>query len=995
MKKQLLFLAGIIFSLSLFPQEYREMMNKSDANLYDIQKSFNDYWKDKDSTQKGNGYKVFKRLEYFAERRVYPSGNLSQLSLTAKNYSDFLKNNSGSNAKIASTTWTALGPFGALNFPAYPQYVAAGRLDFLRIDINNTNVMYTGSPTGGLWKTTDGGLTWSTATDNLPVTGFSDLAIDPSNSNILYLATGDGNTSYCNSIGVLKSTDGGATWNTTGLTYSVTQNRHILRLVINSSNPQIVIAATNNGIWRTTDGGATWNLSLNQNLKDMEYRPSDPNTVYASGYYGFWKSTDGGASFSQISSGIPTSGFNGMSIGVTPADADYVYAIVTSTNGGFGGFYRSTDAGTTFSAMNTSTYNILGYSPTTSGGQGSYNLCIDVHPALKNIVTVGGIYPWYTTNGGTSFTQLTSVSTPTFIHPDTHDITYSATGSEIFISNDGGLHKYSSNTITNMTGNMNIAEIYKIGLSSLTPDLWITGLQDNGSSIHSASTYSFTLGADGMDCFFDRTNNNNVFGSSQFGGFEVSSDGGMNWSGAGWFPGTAAWIAPWHQDPSVPTTIYAAKTDVWKSTNMGTTFNSLSPITAIGGYVTEFEVAPSNNQVLYVIKGGKLFRSGDGGVSWTDVSAGLPTSVAYPTYITINPTDENKVWITFSGYSAGNKIYKTINGGITWTNVSYNLPNIPANTSVYLPSSNDAIYVGMDVGVYYMDNTMSSWTLYNTGLPNVEISQLKISPAAPTKLRAATYGRGVYEVDILAAPLGSFSIAAIPYCAGQNIQFTDLSTLSPNGWAWNVNPSAGVVITSPSSQNPQISFPSPGNYSVTLIPSNVIGPGNPVTQTITVNAPPTVSVAAANQTICIGEYVVFSVSGASTYTWSNGGGNNTLAIYGPTTAATYTVYGQATNGCITAVPLSVAVDPCVGINELKAGENSILVYPNPNQGVFTVEVKNETEISLYSAIGSELLRKKVSAGKTELTISNLASGIYYLKSVSGNKSTVIKLVKEK
>lgn len=994
MKKQLLFLISALICSASFSQDWREMMQNPNANLHDIQKTVNEYYKDKDINEKGNGYKQFKRWEYFAEPRVYPSGDVNQLSLTAFNYQEFLKSNASNTAKIASTTWTAVGPFGKLNYPDYPQYVAAGRLDFLRIDPLNNLVMYTGSPTGGLWKTTDAGLSWTTTTDNLPVNGFSDLAIDPVNTNILYAATGDGNTTYCRSVGVFKSTDGGATWNTTGLTYTVSQGRHILRLLVNPVNPQIILAATNNGIWRSTDGAATWSQVLTQNLKDMEFKPGDPNTVYASGYSGFWLSTNGGINFTSISSGIPNSGINGMSIGVTPADPSYVYAIVTNTIGGFYGFYRSTNSGVTFSSMTTSTANILGYSLTNPNSLGSYALCIDVHPNFKDIVTVGGIYPYYTTNGGGTWTSLTAVSTPTFIHPDQHDIVYSPSGSEIFIANDGGIHKYSGGVINDITANMNIAEIYKIGLSSLTADKWITGLQDNGTSVHSTSTYSFIMGGDGMDCFIDRTNDLTVFASSQYGGFNKSLDGGFTWAGVGWFTGTAAWVAPWHQDPVTPTTIYAAKSNLWKSTNLAATYSSLAPVPGTS-YITEFDIAPSNNQFIYVIKGGLLFKTTDGGVSWINISAGLPTSSAFPTYITINPSDENNVWITFSGYSPGNKVFKTINGGTSWTNVSGNLPNIPANTSVYVPGSADGIYVGMDVGVYYLDNTMSSWMLYNNGLPNVEISQLKISPAAPTKLRAATYGRGVYEVDILAAPVGSFSVAAIPYCSGQNIQFTDLSTLSPNGWAWSVNPSAGVVITSPSSQNPQINFPSPGTYSVTLIASNTIGPGNPVTQTITVNAPPTVSVAAPSQTICTGEYVVFNVSGASTYTWSSGGGNNTIAIYNPTAPTNYTVFGQAANGCITAVPLYVGVDACVGINELNVSESGLLVYPNPNQGVFTVEVRNEAELILYSSLGSEVLRKKVSAGKSELNISTLSTGIYYLKSVSGNKSTVIKLVKEK
>jgi photosystem II stability/assembly factor-like uncharacterized protein len=996
MKKQLLFFAAIFIYSFSFSQDYRQMMTDPEANLFDVQKAFHSYWKDKDSTQKGNGYKVFKRWEHYVEPRVYPSGNLSQLSLTSKNYSDFLKNNSNSNSKITSTTWTARGCFGALNYPAYPQYVAAGRIDFLRVDPNNTSILYTGSPSGGLWKSTDGGLTWNTNTDLLSIIGCSDLAIDPSNSNILYLATGDGITGYSNSIGLLKSIDGGLTWNTTGLTYTVSQGRRILRILVNPSNSQVLIASTSLGIFRSTDGGATWNLSINISQSDLEFKPTDPNTVYAAGYYGFYMSTDGGITFNQISAGIPTSNIGGMAIAVTPADINYVYAVVTSTNGGFGGFYQSTTAGVSFVATNTSTYNILGYSPTTAGGQGSYNLCIDASPNFKNIVTVGGIYPWYTTDSGTSWTQLTSATTPNYIHPDTHDIVYDPLGTSIYIANDGGLHKYNSGNINNLCSNMNIGEIYKIGSSYLTPDLWITGLQDNGTSMHTSSTYSLALGADGMDCFFDRTTDQNVFGCIQYGGLQISNDGGATWysPGAG-LSTTPGWVAPWHQDPAVPTRIYHGRTEMFVSNNLGLNWTMLSLLPSTST-ILEFEIAPSNNQIIYVLKSnGALLRTTNAGSSWTNVTGTLPISVARGSHITIDPTDPNNVWITCSGYSPGNKVFVTTTGGAVWTNVSYNLPNIPANCSVYLPGSNDAVYIGMDVGVYYKDNSMTSWLLYNTGLPNVEISELDISPASPTKLRAATYGRGVYEVDILAPPVSNFSVAAIPFCSGQNIQFSDLSTFSPSTWNWNVSPSAGVTIISASFQNPQINFPAAGTYSVSLTASNASGPGTTVTQTITVNAPPTMSVAAATQTICTGEYVVFSVSGASTYTWSNGGGNNTLAIYSPTTASTYTVWGENSNGCIAAVPLSVAVDPCIGINELNNNGVDLSVYPNPNQGTFIVETKIEAEIVLYNSLGAEILNKKIKTGKTELNISSYSNGIYYLRSVIGNKTKVVKLVKDK
>ncbi len=999
MKKQLFFLVAVVIYSNAFSQKWEEMRNDPNANFYDIQNVFNEYWKDKPVSERTPAYNEFKRWEYFAEQRVFPSGDLSQLSLTAKNFKDFNDNTNSQQAKggsgnlIASTTWTAMGPFGNLTYTAFPTYGCAGRLDFLRIDPSNTLTIYGGGPTSGLWKSTDAGTSWSNLTQFLPVPGCSDLAIDPTNSNNLFLATGDGNSQFSNSVGVLKSTDGGATWVSTGLTYTISNNRHIYRLQINPLNPQILIAATNNGVFRTTNGGNTWAPVLMANVRDIEFKPFGPNTVYAAGQAGFYKSINGGANFNLISAGIFTTGISGMAICTTNNDSNYVYAVASNTAGALAGFFRSTNSGNTF-ALQTTTNNILGASPTSTNGPSPYALSIVANPVAKNTVIVGGTYTWYTTTGGSGpWTSMINTGSAPYLHVSQHDMTYYPAGTGIYVANDGGLLLYTGPT-TIKTSTMNIMQTLRMGLSSLTPNLWITGHQYNGSGIYNGSNYTFKVGNDGTDCFYDRTSDNNVFASFQNGNFYRSTN-----AGAGFSPittgltGQAGYVAPFKQDPVLPNTLYAGYTDMFTSVNQGTNWTPLAPITGTGTII-DFAISTSSNQVIYVLKPSGVFKTMNAGTTWTNVTGTIPIGASRPSAVTIDPTDANNAWVTLSGYNNGNKVYVTTNGGTSWTNVTGNLPNIPVNCIMYNVGTNDRIFIGMDAGVFYKDNSSGTWTLFNSALPNTPVYDLEVSPAAPTKIRAALWGRGVYEADLFLTPASNFSINAASQCAGDPILFLDKSTNSPTSWSWSVTPSGGVSINTATLQNPSITFPSAGTYTVSVMASNGGGPGTTYTQAVTVYSVPIITVANPTRTVCVGSSVSFLASGGSSYNWSNNGGTNPVAVFLPTVATTYTVWGGGPNNCFGTTTVSVVMDPCVGIQELGVQSSELGVYPNPNNGNFIIETPSETQIILYNTLGSVILTKKITSGKTAIDMSSFSNGVYYLKSLSGDKNTVVKIVKE-
>ncbi len=982
MKKIILFISFLFVSNSFFSQQWAERMHDANANFYQIQADFNTYWSTHDNTEKGKGYKAFKRWENFVERRVYPSGDMSLLSLTAKNYEEFINTyntqNGGnkfnsSNNMISSTTWTAIGPMGPISGNAGGQLLKSGRMGFITIDPNNSNNLWVGAPAGGLWKSTNGGTSWTTNTDNLSVLGCSDLAIDPTNTNIMYLATGDGDAGDTRSTGVLKSTDGGTTWNTTGLTNVVSNNFVIRRLIINPTNTQILMAGTSGGIYRTTNGGANWTQVTTNSTYDVEFKPGNSNVVYSAGTL-FRISTDGGATWATVSAGIPTTGVNRMAIAVTPANANYVYVLASSSaNSGFQGFYQSTNSGTSFNQIST-TLNLLGYASAgnDTGGQGWYDLCIAASPLDANEVVVGGVNVWRTTTAGASWVlygHWTGTGAP-FTHADQHDLEYDASGT-LFNTNDGTVYRRSGGTWLEISGTINISQIYKIGLSTLTPNKWITGHQDNGTSIWNGTTYNATLGGDGMDCFIDRTNDNIMYGEYYNGAMRKSTNGGISWGVCTTgMTGTAPWVTPWKQDPISATTLYAGYTNLFKSTNSAGSWTQLTAITG-AGTINEFAIAPSNNQVIYVLKNSGIFKTTDGGASWTTVTGSVPVGSASPQFISIDPTDPNNAWVVLSGYSAGNKVFVTTNGGTSWTNFSANLPNLPANCSVYQSNTNDRIYVGMDVGLYYRDNISPNWTLYNAGLPNMPLADLEISPADPTKLVAATYGRGVWVVDLIPAilpppPVSSFSVTSAPKCVGSAVPFTDLSTNTPNAWSWSVLPSAGVVITNANSQNPTITFPNPGNYTVTLLASNSGGPGTTVSQVISTTGNPNVIISNANQSVCFGNSVTFNATGASSYNWSNSGGTANAATYFPSNTTVYTLIGT-TSGCsatttamatVFALP-TINITPnnnsiCVGqvVTLNASGANTYVWQPGNLNGNLINDTPSTT--TTYSIVGTDV-----------------------------------------
>lgn len=893
-------------------QTWVDKMQDSTQNFYSIQHEFNTYWQNK-TYERGKGYKAFKRWEWFTEPRVYPSGDL-KLGSRSKAFEEFQKYliaNPAAAQKINSTTataatgnWTPMGPFGS------PINGDAGRLTFIRFMPGNINTIFVGTGAGGLWVSTNAGSTWTTNTNSLAVLGCSDLAINPLNTNIMYLATGDVDAGDTYSTGVLKSIDGGLTWNTTGLNYLVSNSRRIGRLLINPLNPNTLFAATSQGLYRTNNGGNNWSLLKLGNFKDAEYKPGDTSTVYGVTTGGFFRSLTGGntpASFTQITSGIVSAGVR-MCISVTPADPNYVYVLNSASDNGFGGVFRSTNSGTNFTLMS-NTPNIFGWDPSgsDSGGQGWYDIACGVSPTNKDEIICGGVNTWKSLDGGATWnlnTHWYGGGAP-YVHADLHAVEY-VSGTTCYLGTDGGIARStdSGNSWTTINGQMDIAQSYRIGQSTTTANYVLSGHQDNGTNLLNGTTWTQVYGGDGMDCFVDRTNNNVMVESYVNGDFNLSNNGGNSWSNitAG-LTGTAAWVAPIIQSPHVANTYYCGYQQVYKSTNKGSFWTQMGTISG-SGEILYLAAAPSNSLVLYAATTVNLYKTENGGLSWALISGGLPTGSAQITRMAVDNTDAKNVFVTFSGYSATNKVFSSTDGGLTWVNISAGLPNLPVNCITYSNNSNDAIYIGTDVGVYYKDGSMNSWTPFMTGLPNVVVNDFEIF--YPTKkIRAGTYGRGIWQSDLnidpLATPTASYSTAYSSGCVNTPLALSDQSSNTPTVWSWTLT---GASPSVSSVKNPSVTYTATGIYTVSLVSNNANGASTVFTNTISIIAAPVISLSTSAS--CNGQPANISASGATSYAWSSGDVGANISVT-PSVTSVYTCTGSV-GACISTETITVNVD---------------------------------------------------------------------------------------
>ncbi|MBP9150780.1 MAG: T9SS type A sorting domain-containing protein [Flavobacteriales bacterium] len=849
--KKLLTSASFVFVLclsSVFAQnDWQWMMHDHSQNLFAIQADFQLYYDQivgaDGKIPKGTGIKQFKRWEYYWENRVDADGNFPPEGHTLNEMERWFREHGNSrDYVVGSGTWELLGPSQT---PANgtTQLNGSGRLNCIAFHPTDVNTIYAGAPSGGFWTSTDNGSSWTQSISGLTRLGVSSIVIHPTTPTTIYIGTGDRDGGDAAGYGVWRSTDGGATWSAY---HNGMPNTTVGEIIMDPNNSSIMYAACHSGyIYRTTDGGANWSASNFLGgviATDLAFHPTNSSIIYAGTLWGeFWKSVNSGVTFTKITSGLGTGG-NRVAIAVSPDEPNYVYALIGGSTG-LVGIYRSTNSGTSFSTR-TTTPNILGYETDGSGtdSQSSYDLVIAADPSDAEIIYTGGVNLWKSINGGSTMTNLTYWVGPSGsaagVHADQHALEFSPHSGYLYNGNDGGVYVSADagDNFTDISDGLNIAQIYKIGVSQQTYDLGINGYQDNGTAVVRAGSFSTEIGGDGMECIIDPTNDSYMYGALYYGSIKRSSNGGTSFSSISTATGEdGGWVTPYKLDPNDANRMFAGYVDVWRTDNVKTGTPTWSQISSFAGsdYIRDVAIAPSNSSVMYVSRSGnKFYRSNNataGSPTWTDLSATLP-GASSPKDIEIDPTNAAHLYIAFL-----NDIYESTNSGASWTNVSGTLPDISLNTIVIDKNSpNKGMYVGMDVGVYYDDNVLSDWVAYNTGLPNIEITELEIHDGANNckgMLYGATYGQGFWKSDLKdpggVAPVACFEASTQALCASNTVTFTEYSSYAPTSWAWTITPGTFAYIggTTANSQHPQVQFNSGGTYDVSLTATNATGNG--------------------------------------------------------------------------------------------------------------------------------------------------------------------------
>jgi photosystem II stability/assembly factor-like uncharacterized protein len=688
--------------------------------------------------------------------------------------------------------------------------------------------LYVATAGGGVWRTDNNGATWTAITEVLGTLSIGSLAVDPANSNILYLGLGDPYDGT--GIGFVKSTDGGDTWSPP------------IYLGDSSIIPQVfaqagfVFAATNKGLYRSTDGGATFaRVPLATGSMEAPYvwsiastgahalaiaLEASPEVTTGTTDGQVWVSTDDGATWTKAT-GVtkPNGGIGRITLASAPSNPSIVYAMAAIPNStaatDMADIFKSTNGGATWTALGVTNKRYTNMNQDSSrvgallNGQGWYNGAIAVHPTNPNDVWFGGaLLAAETKDGGSTFTaksQWLGQNGLPYVHADFHAAAYSADGSKLYLGSDGGVF-VSGDGGTSFSDQLNIGltthMFYSVGSSPAAPSAVIGGLQDNGTRVRSGSTSTFNqyLGGDGFGSHINQTNGAQMLGTLYYARIYKSTDGGQNFSlaSSGITESNNSTTAPFitRINPRGETNeLYTfSNTKVYKSTNYATSWTSLGTVTTTG-VIRNVGIASDNANYIGVVgSGGRVWLTSNGGATWNQVAAGkqgedptaLPDcqlSLSDIRFDLTDPTHQTIVVAAVAPEAGAGHLWKTTNGGTSWVRIDANglPPGIPINLTKSDPADPNIVFAATHLGVYRSTDAGATWARFGGGMPFTNVMDLYISPDG-SLVRAATFGRGIWELTSVAnnhAPvLGAIGGKTVNH--GATLSFTLSSTDQDN-----------------------------------------------------------------------------------------------------------------------------------------------------------------------------------------------------------------------
>lgn len=668
--------------------------------------------------------------------------------------------------------WTERGPNNV-----------GGRVRAALFDKNDSSqkTVFAAGVSGGLWKTTNiesSDPNWYPLDDFFGNLSICAIAQDPNSPNLMYFGTGEGyfEVDASPGMGVWKSTNGGNSWShmaSSGIF------EYIQDIVVLDNG--YVLVSSKKGVYRSTNGGNTWSKVLGiskyasvNDANDLEL--ASDGTLYATmGVFssdGIYKSTNDGFSWSKLSSGLPSSGYQRIEIASAKSNPNILYTLIQDTNTyACKGIYKSENAGATWLTMsNPSAIGMNNFART----QAWYNLSLDIDPVNPNTLLIGGIDLLKSTNAGMTWSQIThwgGLMGKQKVHADQHLILYSEDSNKVLIGNDGGI--WYTNNATNTTPNiyaknkgLNITQFYAC---TAHPDAgsnyFLAGAQDNGTQKFTQSGINTTQeasGGDGAFCFIDEDNPNIQITSYVFNSYFVSTNGGASFTNKT-LNTNGLFANPSCYDSNV-NLLYASNSPGtilrWNNPTGNIPNTSTVSISGMTGQLAScLKLSPSVANRCYIgTASGDVFLVNDINTGSSKSATKIRNATSgFISSIDIDKNDESHILISYSNYGL-TSIYETFNQGVTWNSVEGNLPDMPVRYVMFHPNDTDKAIIGTELGVFTtndLNNQSTQWSPDNNGLANVRVDMIH-HRTSDNMLVAATHGRGLYTSSSLGLAKGGF-----------------------------------------------------------------------------------------------------------------------------------------------------------------------------------------------------------------------------------------------
>jgi photosystem II stability/assembly factor-like uncharacterized protein len=823
--------------------QWAQLMYSENPNVYKVSQAYQDYYRTH-TFEKNYHTQYYKRWmrqnQYFTDDLGFIN-TPTQVQLQNEDALYFKKQNT-----LKTSNWSIVGPI-----TTYQEGLAqgSGQTNIYSFDqcAAQTNVCYCGTEPGEVYKSTNGGLNWTLMSKTIDFgSGVTALEVHPLDPNIV-IAGGN--------KGLFLSDDGGLTWTNTLPSTGLNVNE----IYILPSNPFLILAATDKGLYRSTDAAQNWTQLFTQKSYDIKQKPGSSQTLYMLKNNPslirceFFVSMDAGLTWTLQDAGWynstdPARIDGGGRLAVSPADPEIVYAYLIGDSKpndyGYIGVYRSNNSGQSWVLPNgqvggpysTAHPNLAMGTPTWNYHQGFYNCALVANPNNANELLIGGLNLYRSSDGASSFAAVSGyVGGPLSLHVDNQD--FRIIGNHTWVTTDGGIY-HSTDFMTTQP------DFYMSGVhgsdywgfdNGWNEDVLVGGLYHNGNLAYHENYGAgnfLELGGGEAPTGYVNPGDNKLTYYSDVDGKRIPAtlDGAIQNASFGINPNESYWAAESTElvfHPNCYSIAYTGKDhQLYRTSDKGASFELVQTFGSnANARINYIEIASDNPQIIYLNQKaasggiGKLWKTTDGGLTWTQLT--IPSGNSSRMVLALNPANAQELWLAYPSGANGFKVYKTMNGGGSWTNLTNSLLNNESvQALVHIAGTDGGIYVATNKAVYYRNN-QTDFTLENNGLPLFTNGNILKPFYRDQKIRLATYGKGIYESNLVANPseviarITADKLSQTAVCAIDSFYFDDYSFLSHQSASWQWTFPTGSPSTS-THRNPAVYFQSPGQHLAIL-----------------------------------------------------------------------------------------------------------------------------------------------------------------------------------